>query len=245
MIEDDRAAIVYYVYQRQGEALLAIAVIAANIALLTHSGWTLRPRYHIVMIPFAALLVGGLLADLGAVLLRWARQSERLPVSVPERMRPALAVGIVTVLLALAVLPQARESIDYTQRRNWDDTRTLAHDFILDNVHPRTNVATEISNLHLPRPYRVIRWAQMHTVEPQRFDDRRIEIVVLLRTIDARVAGNVPAEQRRAQMRGEMELLAEFSAVPGQSMGPTVGVYRNAPRVPRRRAQAPGSRDSR
>ena len=147
-------AIIYYVYQRQGGALLAIAVIAANVALLTHSGWTLRPRYHIVMIPFAALLVGGLLADLGAVLLRWARQSERLPVSVPERMRPALAVGIVTVLLALAVLPQARESIDYTQRRNWDDTRTLAHDFILDNVHPRTNVATEISNLHLPRPYR-------------------------------------------------------------------------------------------
>ena len=197
------------------------------------------------MLPFAALLSGGLLADLGAVLLRWARQAGRLPVPVPERMRPALAVGIVTVLLALAVLPQARESIDYTRARNWDDTRTLAHDFILDNADPNTNVATEIRDLHLPRSYRVSRWPWMHTVEPQRFDDRRIGIVVLSRAIDERFAGNAAAEQRRAQMRAEMELLAEFSAVPGQSRGPTVDVYRNEPPRPPRRARASRSRDSR
>ena len=213
-------AVLYFVHSRKREDLLIVTMVVATLMVLTHSSARLFPRYLLPMIPAATILVSRLLFEA-------SDHVRRLHVM---RLRPRwLAPAGVALLAALAVWPQAVESIEFSRNLSREDTRAAAYEYLVRRFPPGSTVASEVKFLRLPRGYRLLDWRPLDEERFLAFAREQVDVVVFSSENDRAVADEPARFEKRTRLRRRFEKLLEFSPEDGRSPGPTIGVYLNHP----------------
>jgi hypothetical protein len=175
--------------------------------LLCNTSFPFYPRYLVPMVPMAGLLVASLLVE-GA---------ERLSqVARPAALVPAGAIATVAAL----AWPQAHESIQFVNHVTSPNTRAQAYEYLIQNFSPGAVVASEDRYLRLPRGYRLLRWAPLHSHAPEEFIEAGVDALVFT---SEREPG--ARNDKREALRTRFPRQAEFSEREGTGVGPTVTIH--------------------
>ena len=203
-------AVVYYIYRRRAEELLAVTLIVATLVLLSRTAHPFYARYLLPILPAASLIVGSFLIEAGGWLSR-------------TRMSPKVVHACLAGAVVLLVWPQAHESAQFVKYLSLPDTRAQAYEFILQRFQNGATIASEEQYLRLPRGYRLIRWSPLHQHGVDEFAKRRVDALVFS---DDREPGaeDTVSLRARSDLKNEFPLLVEFPAKNGVTAGPTVSI---------------------